>query len=180
MAGIAAVSLLYDALGRLRKFCWKDLDEILHMRTIFEPALEQETISRIKRLTANRPGRWGTLTAPRMVCHLIDACMVPLHERKVTVRQGFLTNRFARHAIIFWAPWPKGKMPTIPEYYLVTQPDNFNSDVARLCDYVHKTADAGRNGFAFQPHPAFGDLSREQWGGLLYRHANHHLTQFGV
>ena len=150
------------------------------MRTIFEPALEQEIISRIKRLTANAQGRWGTLTAPKMVCHLSDACMVPLHERKATVHQGILTNRLPRHALIFWAPWPKGKIPTVPEYYLVTQPDSFTADVARLCDYTHKTADAGRNGFAFQPHPRFGDLSREQWGGLLYLHANHHLTQFGV
>ena len=150
------------------------------MQTIFEPALEEQTIARIKRLMPNSRGHWGRLTAPKMVCHLIDAFQVPLHERAVTVRSSFATNKFVRHAMIFWIPWPKGKIPTVPEYYLVTQPAEFASDVARLCGYVHKAADAGRNGFDFQSHPSFGDLSREQWGGLMYLHANHHLTQFGV
>ena len=87
---------------------------------------------------------------------------VGLLQRKVTVRGDFATNRLVLQAMIFWLPWPKGKIPTIPEYYLVTQPAVFAGDVARLCDYVHKAAEAGRNGFELQPHPAFGDLSRAQ------------------
>ena len=150
------------------------------MRTIFDPELEQQTIERIQRLTPDAARRWGKFTAPRMVAHLIDALQTPLHEREVVVRRSITTNRIVRHVMIFWLPWPKGRVPTMTEYFLVTQPGDFGADVARLCDYVHKVADAGRRGFDFQPHPAFGDLSREQWGGLMLRHADHHLTQFGV
>ena len=110
------------------------------MRTLFDSTIEQQTIDRIKRLTPDTARRWGKPTAPRMVCHLIDAFQVPLHERKVTVRGDFATNRLVLQAMIFWLPWPKGKIPTIPEYYLVTQPAVFAGDVARLCDYVHKAA----------------------------------------
>jgi hypothetical protein len=29
-------------------------------------------------------------------------------------------------------------------------------------------------------HPAFGQLSRKDWGVLVYKHIDHHLRQFGV
>ena len=32
----------------------------------------------------------------------------------------------------------------------------------------------------WQPHPAFGKLSKEQWGKMQYKHLDHHLRQFGV
>ena len=150
------------------------------MKTLFDPAREREILDRVGRLTPESPRQWGTLTAPRMVCHLIDAFRVPLYERTVTVRPGFATNRLVRHAMIFWIPWPKGKIPTIPEYYLETQPAHFASDVASLKACAQRAAERGRAGKEFQSHPAFGDLSRKQWGALMYLHTNHHLTQFGV
>ena len=33
---------------------------------------------------------------------------------------------------------------------------------------------------ALVPHPAFGPMSRDDWGVLIHKHADHHLRQFGV
>jgi hypothetical protein len=32
----------------------------------------------------------------------------------------------------------------------------------------------------FNMHPFFGKLDKEDWGRLIWKHLNHHLTQFGV
>jgi hypothetical protein len=32
----------------------------------------------------------------------------------------------------------------------------------------------------FAPSPAFGRMGRATWGRFMWRHMNHHLTQFGV
>lgn len=32
----------------------------------------------------------------------------------------------------------------------------------------------------WDPHPAFGSFTPEQWGQMQYKHLDHHLRQFGV
>ena len=150
------------------------------MQSIFDPVVERDLIRRIQRLTPESQGQWGKLTAPAMVCHLIDALRVPLRDDPVTVRPGLMTNPMIRHILIFWMPWPKGRIQTVKKYFMVTKATEFSADVATLCGCVRAAAAAGREERAFQPHPAFGDLSRRQWGGLMAKHASYHLTQFGV
>ena len=149
------------------------------MKLIWQPDIEREVRERMRRLTPESERRWGTMTAHRMVCHMIDALIVPLGDTPVSVRKKFTTNPVVRHVMIFWLPWPKGRIKTAREF-LVTQPAEWNADLKRLGDALTRVVERGRQGAEFSPHPAFGQLSREQWGGLIYKHANHHFTQFRV
>jgi hypothetical protein len=58
-------------------------------------------------------------------------------------------------------------------------PESWPSDIAALKALIERAAANGREG-AWARHPAFGALSAHDWGVLIHKHVNHHLTQFGA
>ena len=118
----------------------------------------------------------GTLTAPRMVCHIADQIAVALGDipsaRQDTLMARTLGKAFALYAPI---PIPFGRVKTVPEM-LTSAPTDWNGDIARVASLLTRVADTDR----FASHPAFGRLTRRQWGRLTANHLDHHLRQFGV
>lgn len=147
-------------------------------RTLFNT---EDLTSLDRRLSALDPAaapRFGKMTPSQMLCHLKDAVEVAMGLAPSKPRGKGLDNRLLRHFIIYYMPWPKGKIQTSPEM-LKTQPAEWLSDLARLRDLLGDAARRGPSG-AWSPHPAFGDISGKDYGALLYRHFDHHLKQFGV
>ncbi|MDQ8154781.1 MAG: DUF1569 domain-containing protein [Gemmatimonadota bacterium] len=146
-------------------------------KTIFDAADRQALLARIERLDPTAHPRWGKFTAPKMVSHLISAVRMALGEERAAPRASFLSNRVMRWFIIYVMPWPKGA-PTAPEM-LSRAPDSWADDLRLLAQLIERAAVNGRAG-TWHPHPAFGDLSADDWGALVHRHVAHHLTQFGA
>jgi hypothetical protein len=119
------------------------------------------------------------MRAAQMVCHLIDALRIPLGEEPVTVRWTPLRIYPLRWLLVYVLPWPKGKLPTTPEFQR-TQPTAWEVDQAAWKAALGRFVERGCNGGPFGPHPAFGVLSAQEWGRLLYLHCDHHLRQFGL
>ena len=149
------------------------------MQTFFQPEHERAMLDRLDRLTPDARAQFGKFTPHRMVCHLIDASLIGLGEKKVAPGTGPMSFKPVRWLIIFVLPWPKGKVETHPAF-LETQPAEFEADRARLRALLQRIAEKGRVGGRFEAHPAFGNLSTGEWGGLVLRHLDHHLGQFGV
>jgi hypothetical protein len=80
--------------------------------------------------------------------------------------------------LVYWLPWPKGKIPTAPEMR-ATKPVAWESDLQALHGLVDRFAELRPQG-EWAEHPAFGRLSGKEWGVLCYLHLDHHLRQFGV
>ena len=59
-----------------------------------------------------------------------------------------------------------------------TPPTDFENDRAKLSAAMERFGSVP--GSARGPHPVLGPLSHEQWMRWGYRHADHHLRQFGV
>ena len=146
-------------------------------RTIFDPAARATLFGRLDRLAPQATARWGSFTAPRMLSHLIDAVRMALGELQIPQRKTFLGNPVVRYLTIHVFPFPRGA-PTAPAL-LARAPDNWASDVAALKAVVERAAAQAKGG-TWQPHPAFGVLSDADWGVLIHKHVDHHLTQFGV
>jgi len=146
-------------------------------KSIYDPAARAALLARLDHLDPNAPARFGTLTAPRMLAHLIDAVRMALGDLPIPPRKTFLSNRLVRYLIIHVFPFPKGA-PTAPAL-LARAPDTWASDVAALKAIIERAA-AQANGGTWQAHPAFGVLSTADWGVLIYKHSDHHLAQFGV
>jgi len=149
--------------------------------TLLHPAARAEILRRIEALTPESERRWGRMTAHQMVCHLSDACRAALGERRVPVI-GTLWER----TVIRWlaihtnVKWPQG-VRTVPEAdqeITGTRPTEFARDVDELRRLIQRFngAEAQLSGH----HPLFGALSAAEWGRFSYRHADHHLRQFGI
>ena len=147
-------------------------------KTIYNPNARQEIIDRLNRLRPDSPRTFGKLTPDAMMCHMEDAVRVSTGEVPAGPRKTFLSNPIVRRFAIYWMPWPKGKVKTIPEM-LATKPVDFNRDRERLIELVRQAGARGPNA-SWAVHPAFGDISGKDYGVLLYRHFDHHLRQFGV
>jgi hypothetical protein len=142
--------------------------------SLFDATSIEEIQRRMARLRSDAPVLWGKMTAPQTVCHLIDAFRIPIGEEATTVLWTPL-----RWPLVYALPWPKGKLPTTPEFQRTT-PGAWEADQAAWKAALERFVERGRNGGPFGRHPAFGVLSTREWGRLVYLHCDHHLRQFGV
>jgi Protein of unknown function (DUF1569) len=59
-----------------------------------------------------------------------------------------------------------------------TRPTDFSRDLDELRRLIHRFEGAAAR--LSGEHPLFGTLSPTEWGTFSYRHADHHLRQFGA
>ena len=145
----------------------------------------RDTEAVLGRLHALRPDSsrvWGRMTAPQMVCHLIDSHRVALGELTVSPDMSWFTRTFMKWiALRAPFPWPPG-IGTRPEIDQVlgggTKPADFAQDVAQLTELTERFA--AERTFTGRVHPIFGEMSSAEWLRWGYLHLDHHLRQFGI
>jgi hypothetical protein len=148
----------------------------LFNRSITNPEDFNPLIERLGRLRPDGKAGWGTLDAPRMLCHLADGLRVALGELPTVPQHSWLSRTLGRFVVVHtgFKP-PPGKVQTAPEM-LTSRPATWQSDV----DACKQLAARVASGAANAVHPAFGPLSPQEWGQLSWKHIDHHLRQFGV
>ena len=147
-----------------------------------QPECKAEIVARIGNVLPGTPRRWGTMTAPQMICHLSDSYLGVIGERYISPAPSN-----AARSLIKWIAlnspfhWPKG-VPTRPEVDQTiagTPPADFEQDKNRLVALVDRFANHPQ-GVDLQLHPIFGAMSHVEWMRWGYLHADHHLRQFGL
>lgn len=153
------------------------------MKTIADQRTLDQLTSRLERITANSERRWGTLTAPEMLCHLGDASDGVLGRR---VTPGSVPGRPLplplKWLLLYSAiPFPKGveTRPGVNPRKEGTRPADFERDLARAIDGLRALAVAAPESLP-PTHFRFGTMSRTAWHRWAYKHVDHHLRQFGV
>ncbi|MCZ2149618.1 MAG: DUF1569 domain-containing protein [Bryobacterales bacterium] len=144
------------------------------MKSVRDAAARKEILARMARLEPGTRPKWGKMTAAQMLGHVAAPMRGAMGEMKVTGKPGPLRNRIIRYLVIHVLPWPRG-VPTVPEYVHAGEED-FSKNIHALTAVLERFAAA----LTLAPHPAFGTLSRKDWGCLTYRHLDHHLKQFGL
>jgi hypothetical protein len=148
------------------------------MSTFADPAARASIRERVERLTPDARRQWGRMTPHQMMCHLTDGYRMSLGERQPTSIDNFFTRAVVRRIALHTSmTWPKG-VKTLPEADQErggTKPVAWDRDREELLRKID----------AFNPmegrkHPIFGPLSVEEWHVWGYRHADHHLRQFGL
>jgi hypothetical protein len=138
------------------------------MQSIRDERVRTDVIDRINRLTPESVRRWGAMQHAQLLVHLADGFRLALGRSDVTPR-GF--TRFApiRHLLIHRLPWPRGKAEA--------PPGSFQRPV--LLDLIDQYMAASPETLG-KMHPMFGRMKARDWDVLMYRHLDHHLTQFSV
>ena len=145
-------------------------------KTMRNDADRTQILDRLRRLRRDAKPAWGTLDAPRMLCHAADQMRVAIGDIQCKPAHTFLSRTLLKFLVVNTgvAP-PRGKIDTAPEM-LISKPTSWEADLAACVELAERVARSP----ATAAHPAFGPLSQEEWGRLCWKHLNHHLVQFGV
>lgn len=152
------------------------------MKLLSDPEVRGQVLARLQRIRPDTPRRWGRMAAPQMICHLRDSYLGVMGAVPMSQPEGFSFMRFTKPFALYAPfPWPRG-VPTRPEFDQVAgtarPPAEFAADMQSLLATIEEFAAQPRT-FPFHPHPIFGALSEKEWMIWGYRHADHHLRQFG-
>ena len=134
--------------------------------------------TRLGSLTASSTRRWGTMDVAGMLQHLQLSARMTLGELDVPSVNKRVFQKFPlKHLVLYVLPFPKGA-PTAPELKTVDA-SSFETERAALLDLLERIGTGPRDG-AGPAHPLFGPLTWREWGVVTYKHADHHLKQFGA
>lgn len=148
------------------------------MKSIFDTNVYSELEARINSLTDNNAAQWGKMNVYQMVkhCSLCEDMM----QGKIHIKRVFMGRLIGKVILnkILKDDKPFGKnSPTGPVLITLNQSGNIEIQkqgwIEKLKQYKHLT----NLGFV---HPFFGKMTKEQIGIFVYKHADHHLRQFGA
>lgn len=111
------------------------------------------------------------------MAHLNDATRMATGDLDVPGKApSFLKWTVVRYMFIHRLPMPKSA-PTAPALLARTS----SADLEKEQQAFQTLFDAlGRCEKLAATHPAFGTMTRDDWGALIHKHTDHHLRQFGV
>jgi hypothetical protein len=150
------------------------------MKNVFSDADVNEIIARIQTLKPSAKGLWGKMTVAQMLAHCnvtYEMIYDNIHPKPGALARFFLTW-FVKDSVVNDKPYKKNSM-TAPAFMIKTDKD-FAVEQKRLIAYIRKTQQNGTAFFDQKESLSFGKLSIEEWNNLMYKHLDHHLSQFGV
>ena len=147
------------------------------MKSLNTDAARQEIVQRARRLTPDATPLWGKMNVAQMVCHITESMRMATGELPVAPKNVPVRYPPLKQLLLYVIPFPKG-LPTAPEL-LARAPSEWNGDVSAFVATLDRFGKMDPRG-AWPAHPAFGRMSRRDWGVLTYRHCDHHLRQFGA
>jgi hypothetical protein len=148
------------------------------MGTILNEVNRAEIGSRLRSLSVSSARRWGSLDVAAMLQHLLLSTRMALGELEVPSSNKRAFQVFPlKHLILYVLPFPKGA-PTAPELKPRVAA-SFEEERAALLELLERIGTGPGEG-AGPAHPLFGPLTWREWGVVTYKHADHHLKQFGA
>ena len=148
------------------------------MNTAWDPTLRSSFVARVKTLTTDTKPRWGTMNASAMMAHINDSLRMAFGDLPVKSKNLPLRYKPIRRLFIYYLPMPKGA-PTAPELIARCHGASFDDERKAFSELMQRCG-ALAPGAKMGEHPAFGDLSYDEYGALIAKHTDHHLRQFGL
>ncbi len=144
--------------------------------------LKNDFIFLLKHLAPDAKGKWGKMYGQQMVEHFTEAVKNASGKIKLKLlNEGEKLEQF-RTFLMSEAPFPENtRNPLLSEQPLPQKHSTMQNAIAELQQelndfYKYFQAHPG----ATTLNPFFGELTFEQNVRLLYKHARHHLKQFGM
>lgn len=147
------------------------------MKSFFEDGVYDELTSRLNRIGKDTTPVWGKMNAGQMLHH----CQMPLNiilgKEDYGVKPNWLINLLFKKSMYSDKLWKKN-LPTARGFAIKDERD-FDTEKETIVSLLAEL-NTQREHEDWQPHPAFGKLTKAQWGKMQYKHLDHHFRQFGV
>lgn len=147
---------------------------------VYSQSVAQELINRINKLTPQTLPKWGTMDVSKMLAHCCVTYEYIFEERhdKPNFLMKLILKAFVKNAVVSETPY-KHNERTGPAFIIADAKD-FEKEKARLITYINKVVEKGESSFNGKKSVSFDELTPTEWNNMMYKHLNHHLTQFGV
>jgi hypothetical protein len=149
----------------------------MEIKNLFAPAVKQEIIDRINKLSLQSQRQWGKMDVAQMLAHLQVPIAVAFGS--TTVKGNWLMKLILplfKKKLYDEKQWKQG-LPTDKTFVMTSQSKDFEKEKKQLLDMVNRFTEAN---MINEKHPVFGKLTKEQWSKATWKHIDHHLKQFGV
>ena len=147
------------------------------MRSILNEDDRAAIDRRLRSLSVSSTRRWGSMDVTAMLHHLRLSANMTIGDLMVpSVNKRPFQLFPLKHLLLYVLPFPKGA-PTAPELKPV-EASSFEEERTALLELLERIGTGLREGLG-PTHPLFGPLTWREWGVLTYKHADHHLKQFG-
>lgn len=145
--------------------------------------LQNRFIPLLQQIPTNAAPAWGRLTLQQMVEHFADS--VRIASGKIAYTEIITTaehQQKIRDFMLSEKPFRENTAnPLMPEVPAPVKNISVEAAIKELKEELdHFFSVFGKNSLQVTRNPFFGDLNYEQNVHLLYKHALHHLRQFGV
>jgi len=147
------------------------------MKSLFNEDTFTEINQRIEKLTPETKPLWGKMNTGQMLWHSQGPLNIMLGKNHYGLKPNWFLKILIKNSFYNDKPWRKN-LPTVKPLKVVESKD-FENEKARLKELLNEFG-SQRDKNDWDPHPAFGHFTKEQWGKMQYKHLDHHLRQFGV
>ena len=148
---------------------------------IFEKDVSDQLIARINTLTPGSERLWGKMDVAKMLAHCCvayETIYEPEKHPKPNFLFGLILRTIVKNKVTGEKPQKKNG-PTGP-HFIIRSDRDFDTEKARLIAFVEKTRQLGEEEFDGKMSHSFGRLTKTEWSNMLYKHLDHHLSQFGA
>lgn len=147
------------------------------MKTVLDKTTRDEIVARISKLNENRTAEWGKMNTYQMLKHCVVSEEMYLGQTQY--KRVFMGRLFGKRALNGFLKDEKPmerNLPTSDDFKVKETTGDCATEKAKWIALVE--------GYANYPHPYivhwfFGKMTKEQIGYFAYKHADHHLRQFG-
>lgn len=147
---------------------------------IFESKTTQIILDRLEKISPATKPQWGKMNSAQMLAHLNVA--YDLAYDKKQAHYSFFTKLilklFVRKIVTNEKPYVKNSR-TGPEFVIADERD-FEREKELLIKNIKETEAKGASYFEGKKSQGFGVLTAVEWNNQLYKHIDHHFSQFGV
>ena len=150
----------------------------MEKKNLYSTEVYENCLNRIEQLTPETQPQCGSMTAAQMLAHCAEIQEVSNgKELKNTPFIAKLFRGMIRKMVLNDKPYPKSTK-THPQYLQTTECD-FDAEKKRLLAALAQFVEDKEKAESAE-HPLFGKMTIEEKGWGMYKHLDHHLTQFGV
>lgn len=150
------------------------------IKSVFNATDVAELKERINKLTPQTAALWGKMNVSQMLAHANVSYEMAYTDKhpKPGAFMRFILKTFVKNVVVGPKPY-KRNTPTAKAFIIVDGRD-FETEKARLLDYMDHTLQLGKDHFEGRESLSFGRLTSYEWNVMFYKHLDHHFPQFGV
>ena len=141
-----------------------------------------ELLQNLERLNSDTEPQWGTMTAQKMVEHLINTFLIASGQLHIECFSEDSKLPILKKILMSDRPMPKGfdspANKKVQQDYKYNNIDEAKKNLLNEVNAFYKYFD--ENPDAKLMNPTFGELNKEEWIQFHKKHLTHHFTQFGL